>query len=225
MNMQQHLDAGCSPCQSTEAWLRALGQFWRAEPANTPPPRAVRFALGSFAWARPLPGQPAGKLRLANLLGGLQPQAAGLRAGAGLPRHAAYRAGGWVVDVCLEPAAPEAGQPARHHLLSGQILHAADPLRRIPDAPVSARVGEQVLAVTVTNEHGEFQLRLPLAATADSHLEIHLSGENNRRVHNGPGEETLIIPLRILEGRSPALGDASRSAGFPPASSASGDWQ
>lgn len=213
--MQHHLDSGCQPCQDAAGWVRSVGQFWRAEPANSPPPSATHFVLGSFSWARPRAAGHASKLTLAsllgpNLLGGAQLLAAGLRAGGGQLQHAAYRAGGWVVDVHLEPAPATPGQAVARHRLSGQILHAADPLRRIPDAPVSVRAGSQVLAVTATNDHGEFQFELPGPPRVDSHLEIHLAGDNNQRIHNGPADETLIIPLRILRG--PSLAPAERDS-------------
>lgn len=214
--MQQHLDSGCQACQHAAGWVQAVAQFWRAEPANTPPPSATHFVFGSFAWARPRASRPPGRITLAsllggphlpggaNLLGGAQALAAGLRGGPSQAQHAAYRAGGWVVDVHLEPAPAAPGQPAARHLLSGQILHAADPLRRIPDAPVSVRAGSQVLAVTATNDHGEFQFELPAPPSPDSHIEIHLTGGNNQRIHDGAADETIVVPLRILRGPSTA---------------------
>lgn len=205
--MQQHLDSPCKQCQNASDWIKALSLFLHLEAAQTPPPSVTHFVVGSYAWARPPRGRERGKMTFATFLGGATPLAAGLRAGSSQGFHCAYRAGGWVVDVRIEPAPVTAGQAPNRQALSGQILHAADPLRRMPDAPVSLRSGGQVLAVTVTNEQGEFHCELAAAPGPEAHLEIHIACASKQRIHDALDDEIIIIPLRILRDRDTALGN------------------
>ncbi|MGH9534785.1 MAG: hypothetical protein ACRD2E_08005 [Terriglobales bacterium] len=191
--MQTHLNAECADCLEAEQICRSAGTLLQAEPDYAPPPDVSRFITGAFAWARPRANR---RLIFGQWFGGWQPLQAGLRGGAAGAQHAVYQAGDWVVDVRCELASGDRDATDGAGMLAGQVLHATEPNLVLADAPVSLRLRRRVLAVTRSNDLGEFQLILPPGVGSDCHLAIHPALTDGPWPATWPA--TLIIPLRIL---------------------------
>jgi hypothetical protein len=96
----------------------------------------------------------------------LAPALAGVRSGASAPRQMLYGIGDYRIDVRIEPSADTM-------TLAGQILGSTDPARPVCDVAVTLTKGREALAVSRTNEYGEFELNSKL--TRNLNLEFAMS--------------------------------------------------
>src|SRR5262249_31342307 len=81
------------------------------------------------------------------------PAPAGLRATWQVGRQSMYRAGECSVDLRIEPEL----QSSRASVI-GQITNHTAPSVAMSDLPVSLRAGQEIIAETMSNQFGEFQL-------------------------------------------------------------------
>lgn len=153
--MQRHLDSGCSKClQIVDLW-RSVAALARAESAYEPPSEAVRFIKNAYRGSEPKRSLP--KTLPARLIfdSFIHPLPAGFRSSPGAARQILYSCEHWLIDLHLE-GRPECGQVC----VTGQVQDSHNPEKMICGAQVRLVSEGRILAQTVTNELGEFQLVL-----------------------------------------------------------------
>ena len=159
--MQAHLETGCKRCsKALGAWAR-VREIVTRERSYQPPESVVRTVKAALA---AIHGRPA-RIRVAQLLFDslLAPALAGVRSGASAPRQMLFGIGDYRIDVRIEPSADTM-------TLTGQMLVSTDPARPVRDVEVKLTKGRETLAISRTNEFGEFELNSSL--TGDLHLEF-----------------------------------------------------
>lgn len=151
--METHLSSGCRRCQNTVATLRGVVEAAQADAQYEPPEYAMRYAKAVYAHASPE------KISLPRLIARLvydsmnEPLPAGIRAQDRSSRRALYEAGGYHLDLQLER------QPASGLIiLVGQLADRLQPSTSTADVPVWLMERESLVASTVCNHFGEFQL-------------------------------------------------------------------
>jgi len=176
--MSAHLSSGCGPCRRIVSILRAVAHIAVTDTRNDIPSYAVHSARAIFALQRPE------KLYFfPRLVGQLvfdsfkEPLPAGLRARHRMTRHMMYQAGDHSVDIRMEHL-----RAGGNVTLAGQIISRVNPERPIALLPIFLVSGKKILAHTVSNGFGEFQLeykpsrrlRLYLQGTQDLQRQIEL---------------------------------------------------
>lgn len=151
--MEAHLSSGCAGCQQTVTVLSGLAATARGEAGYEPPAYAIRCAQAIYSLSRPE------KFSFPRLVARLvhdsfrEPLPAGIRAQAGLSRHALYEAGSYCLDVQLEQ------QPASGLVtLIGQLADRNKPAANTAEVPVWLMDRKSLVASTLCNPFGEFQL-------------------------------------------------------------------
>jgi len=196
--MNAHL-AGCSRCQRTVDVLRTVADLAQRENGYEPPERAIRFAQAIYSLYRP---ESSGLVQLiAQLMHDTAsaPLPAGIRAEDRLSRHLVYRAESYYLDLQLEY------QPSGRVMLIGQLANQDAPAISTANVPVCLMERTMVLATTLCNQLGEFQLEyspssnlrlhLPLP-TAGKQLEVPLSDLD-------PDSRILLRPRKVVSPRAP----------------------
>ena len=152
--MQAHLSTGCSRCERTVRVLRGVSATALGEPQFEPPDRAMRYARALFSLQRP---EKTGLARLVGRLihdSALAPQPAGMRSEAQADtRHLLYEAGGYYLDVQVEQQR-DSGRVS----LVGQIAARNNPDAHTANLPVWLLDRTNLVASTLSNRFGEFQL-------------------------------------------------------------------
>jgi hypothetical protein len=146
--MQQHINLGCTKCETAmQVWQRVLS-IARAESGLTPPEDAVRVSKSQFATT--LSEAKHGiRLLFDSKLGSVT---AGLR-GSVSARQFLYETDDYYIDLRLEPR-----READSACLIGQVLSRSASERAAQKVTVRLQQGTLLLAETTTNQHGEFQL-------------------------------------------------------------------
>jgi hypothetical protein len=151
--METHLSSGCPPCRNIAAMLSNVAAAARGDAQYEPPDYAIRYAKAIYSHAHP---ERVGLRRLLARLvhdSVLEPLPAGLRGQDRLSRRALYEAEGYHLDLQLER------QPASGVItLVGQLADRLQPSSSTEDVPVWLMVRESLVASTVCNHFGEFQL-------------------------------------------------------------------
>jgi hypothetical protein len=159
-DMQRHLDQGCPQCSDNYAHWRLVKATQDAEPQYEPPVQAVHAVKNAFPFSRKLPFLSA-MAAAAELLFDtyLDPLPAGVR-GANVPaRHLLHRSGDLLVDLRLE------NEGGNLMYLTGQILYRDAASKTTGGSGVLLAQGEdRLLAQTVANRAGEFQLEFEYGA-------------------------------------------------------------
>ena len=152
--METHLSVqGCARCRATLDFVRGVGSVARAADRNTPPDYAVRCAKALSALLQPQ------KARFPSLVAHLiydsfrDPIPAGMRSEDRVSRQALYEAGDFCLDLRLEH---DRGAPLV--TLVGQLTNRTAPDSSVPEAPVLLMARNDVVAHTVSNPFGEFQM-------------------------------------------------------------------
>jgi hypothetical protein len=152
--METHLSVqGCARCRATLDLVRGVVSVARAADRNTPPDYAVRCAKALSALLQPQ------KARFPSLIAHLiydsfrDPLPAGMRSQDRLSRQALYEAGDFCLDLRLEH---DRGTPLV--TLVGQLTNRTAPDSSVPEAPVLLMARNNVVAHTVSNPFGEFQM-------------------------------------------------------------------
>lgn len=153
--MQAHLTSRCARCERTVRVLRGVSTTALGEAQYEPPDRAMRYARALFSLQRP---EKTGLARLVGRLihdSALAPLPAGMRseAHAEQTRHLLYEAGGYYLDVQVEQQ-PESGRVS----LVGQIAARNNPDANTANLPVWLLDHTSLVASTISNRFGEFQL-------------------------------------------------------------------
>ena len=192
--MEAHLSSRCPRCQRTVNVLRGVAVTARSEADYDPPEHAIRHAQAIYSLYQP---EKASFSRLVVRLvhdSVREPLPAGMRAQGRLSRHALYEAGTYYLDLQLEHQ-PTSGMVT----LIGQLADRNKPATSAADVPVWLMERKSLVASTLCNRFGEFQLEyapaphlrlsLPLRA-ARKRLEVSL----NRLT---PGPPSRPRPARI----------------------------
>jgi hypothetical protein len=152
--METHLSAqGCARCRATLDLVRGVVAVAQTAERYTPPDYAVRCAKALSALQQPQ------KARFPSLIAHLiydsfrDPIPAGMRSEDRASRQALYEAGDFCLDLRLEH---DRGAPLA--TLVGQLTNRTAPDSSVPEAPVLLMARNDVVAHTVSNPFGEFQL-------------------------------------------------------------------
>ena len=150
----QHLATGCQKCTQMVETLRHVVRAAETILEN-PPAAAIERAESIFA-IRASKRQSALTTLLATLsFDSFQmPAAAGVRSLESSSRHALFQAGTFDIDVRLEydQHSPRVG-------LVGQIASHESPSSPVARVPVTVSAGNAIVARTIANDFGEFQLQ------------------------------------------------------------------
>ena len=189
--MEQHLAEGCPDCEQTVSRLRVFSAIATNEAQYEVAPRALEFA-------RSLGARPQKKpWLLTRLMSRLvfdtmqTPVMAGVRGEPEAGRQALYQAGDYFVDVRLEQEASHAAVIT----VVGQVASPRKPAAALSNLPVSIVSHWAVLAQTVSNEFGEFQVEvapqpnLKLYVQVNHENSIGVSLDNSRENARGLGAD------------------------------------
>ena len=177
--MDAHLASGCARCARTAGTFRSVTAIAGGEAASEPPAHAIRYAQAVYSLFRP---ETTSLPRLlARLVHDSMREAlpAGIRAQAGLSRHALYEAGSYFLDLQIDQ---HASGPVT---LVGQLADRSNPSADVA-VPVWLMQQKSVVASTLCDRFGEFQLEYTPARDLWLHLPL-------RKVH-----KRLEIPLSRL---------------------------
>jgi hypothetical protein len=166
--MQIHLDNGCKGCAKLYATWTRVQEAGRREASYQPPDSIVRSVKGAgvihgLGRAR-LEKAPIAELLFDSLR---SPIAAGVRSSSATLRQLLYGLGGYMLDLRIEPQ-----ENSDKVALLGQVLNSTDPDTPIGVTSVVLRRGNKVLAESVTNRFGEFQLECDLEARLQLHAKL-----------------------------------------------------
>ncbi|PYV34049.1 MAG: hypothetical protein DMG22_07675 [Acidobacteria bacterium] len=180
--MQRHLDEGCEDCRKAMLMWRNVSEISLREVAYHPPESAIRVAKAHYA-AYSLHKQPSSATKVARLIFDTSGQAVplGIRASGIVPRQLLYEAGKMLVDLRLDLE----GQPGRISMM-GQILDSSRSERGAFDISIAILRGNETLALTTTDQYGEF------------HVEFKEGDHPSFRLVIG-GDYTLVVPMQDIE--------------------------
>lgn len=170
--VQTHLSSGCSRCERAVTVMQGVALVAGAEANNEPPESVIRYARALYSINRPE------TVSLPRLIGrllrdtSLEPLPAGMRAGSRATRHLLYEAGNYYLDVQVEQ---QPGSPTVS--LVGQLAGRQTPITT-GNLPVWLVEGESLVASTVSNTLGEFQLEC--APARNLQLRVPLPAEGKR---------------------------------------------
>jgi len=170
--VETHLSAGCSRCERVVTVLHDVSLVARTEASYEPPTSAIRYARALYSLNRPE------TVSLPRLIGrliqdtSLAPLPAGMRAESRSTRHLLYEAGDYFLDVQVEH---QPGSPTVN--LVGQLAGRTTPITT-GNLPVWLVEGESLVASTLSNPLGEFQLEC--APARNLQLRVPLPAEGKR---------------------------------------------
>jgi hypothetical protein len=166
--MQSHLDNGCKQCAKAFGTWKHVREAARREASYLPPEGIVRTVKAMGVVHAPDKARPV-RLPLAQLLfdSFSSPLAAGVRSTSVAARQLLYGSGDYRMDLRIEPQ-----EDSDKVSLSGQILNSANPDQPVGVLPVILRKGEKVLAESLTNKFGEFQLDFELEGSLQLHADL-----------------------------------------------------
>lgn len=190
--MEAHLSSGCKRCERVVDVLRGVAV---AAPGKDydPPDHVIRLAKAIF------PVRTRQNVLFPRLVfdSFRQPLPAGMRSQDRLARHALYEAGNLSLDLQLERD-PGAGLIT----LIGQLADRESPETSTANMPVLLMAREKLVASTVCNQFGEFQLQYKSAPhlrlsvplpSAEARLELPL----NRLTVESPPRAARVVSRRV----------------------------
>jgi hypothetical protein len=177
--MQSHLDTGCAKCsRELSLWQHFHQVAQRTSEDHQPSEGALRIVRSAFAIQRTAKIEArAPKAAIVELLfdSFRAPMLAGVRSGASHSRQLLYGTATYRIDVRIEPQID-----SDKVVLIGQVLNSADPNEKLAEVPVTLWKGRKILAASLTNHQGEFQLEsemdssFRLMITLPGHREVSL---------------------------------------------------
>jgi len=152
--MQAHLSDGCSKCRETWEFTSKLTNTCKSLIRGPVPENVLRLARAIFPVRAQNRSKRGSRLPVELIFDSfLTPSPEGLRSTWQVGWQGLYRAGDCSVDIRIEPElrSPRAA-------VIGQITNHVAPESLMSDLPVSLRAGKVVVAETVSNRFGEFQM-------------------------------------------------------------------
>lgn len=171
--MATHLSSRCPRCQRIVDVLRGVAVTAQGERDYEPPEQAIRHAGAIYSLQRPE------KISFPRLVARLvhdsvrEPLPAGMRAQSRASRHVLFEAGSYYLDLQLEH------QPASGLVtLIGQLADCTRPETSTAELPVWLKERKRLVATTLCNRFGEFQLEY--APAGNLRLQIPLPAARKR---------------------------------------------
>lgn len=198
--MQSHLDAGCAKCsQALSLWQRSHQVAHRTSELQ-PTDAALRSVRNAFVEQRAAAARvraPKAARTLELLFDSFRtPVLAGVRSSANHSRQLLYGSATYRIDVRIEPQID-----TENVVLIGQILNSSDPHERLAEVPVTVWKARKILAESMTNRQGEFQIEC--AMDSSFRLAIKLPGQREVSV-------PLIEPVAIQDAEVTQLSESNK---------------
>jgi hypothetical protein len=200
--MQAHLDSGCQKCRPLWDFTTKLTVTCNRLATDPVPEPAVRLARAIFPVRVHDQPKRGNRLPIEVIFDSfLVPSPVGLRATWQIGWQGLYRAGDCSVDLRLEPELKSS-----RTAVIGQIANHVQPGLDMSNLPVSLRAGKLVVAETMSNRFGEFQMEY----TQQSQLKLCI---------NLPDSKSIRVPLKRFTSDQPAAksrtSSRNRAAGKP----------
>jgi len=196
VRMSRHLAAGCARCQQEAGFcVHLTGVCQRLETQDVPE-WVLRLARAIFPVRVATPPRRGTRLPIELIFDSfLVPAPVGLRATWQIGWQGLYRAGDCSVDVRIEPELKSTGAA-----LVGQVANHIFPGAEMGNIPVCLLSGKLVVAETLSNRFGEFQMEYEQRP----HLKL--------CIYLRDGSKTIQIPLKRLTSEGPVNGRAFQAA-------------
>jgi hypothetical protein len=192
--MHAHLAEGCKDCHRLWAVSAKLVATCGTMDAIEVPDYALRMARAIFPVRIPERPRRGSRLPLELIFDSfLVPVPAGLRATWQIGWQGLYKAGECSVDLRIEPELKSA-----RAAVIGQITNHVTPTTEMSNLAVSLRAGKEVIAETISNAFGEFQMEYEQQSRLK--LCIHLRDS-----------KLIQVPLKTLTFDQPAAKSRSSS--------------
>jgi hypothetical protein len=189
--MQQHLASGCAECRQLFDFCSAVYQTGRQATPAAVPEWVVRRAKSV------VPVRTAPRGRRVSFLpfelvydSFLAPAPAGLRSSWQVGWQGLYHTADCSLDLRIEPELKSS-----RAAVIGQITNRTAPRLEMESIPVCLKLGKQVIAETISNRFGEFQ------------MEYEQQGRLQLCVYLDGGTKCIQVPLRKLAADYPLGGD------------------
>jgi hypothetical protein len=193
--MLAHLEGGCADCRRLADFTSELSNTCAAMGTAEVPERVVRLARAIFPVSMQARPKRGNRLPIEMIFDSfLVPSAAGLRSAWQVGWQGLYRAGDCSVDLRIEPELTSS-----RAAVIGQITSHVQPAVEMGNLPVRLRSGKQVVAETVSNRFGEFQMEYDQQAK----LKLCISLRDSRSIE---------VPLRKITSDQPAAKSRSAAA-------------
>ena len=180
--MREHLASGCPECRQILAFYDKLARVCLTMAPNRAPEAAARTARAIFPIRRPDRRQWGIRIPIELIYDSfLVPAPAGMRSSWQVGWQGLYRAGDCSLDLRIEPEL----QSSRAAVI-GQISNHTLPEIEMANIPVRLRLGSLVVAETVSNRFGEFQ------------MEYEQQGRLQLCVYLDGGVRRIQVPLKKL---------------------------
>jgi hypothetical protein len=180
--MREHLATGCLECREVLDFCDKLASVCLALASYRAPEGAVRHAQAIFPIRWRDRSKRAVRIPIELIYDSfLVPAPAGMRASWQVGWQGLYRAGDCSLDLRIEPEL----QSSRAAVI-GQISNHTVPEIEMANTPVCLRLGRQVVAETVSNRFGEFQ------------MEYEQQGRLQLCVYLDGGARRIQVPLKKL---------------------------
>ena len=180
--MREHLATGCPQCRQVLDFCDKLARLCLVMASNRAPDAAARQARAIFPIRWPDRSRRTVRVPIELIYDSfLVPVPAGMRASWQVGWQALYRAGDCSLDLRIEPEL----QSSRAAVI-GQISNHTLPEIEMADIPICLRSGRLVVAETISNRFGEFQ------------MEYEQQGRLQLCVYLDGGARRIQVPLKKL---------------------------
>jgi hypothetical protein len=194
--MLAHLESGCADCRRLFDFTAKLSNTCAAMGSPAVPEGVVRLARAIYPVRMQDRRRRGNRLPIEMIFDSfLVPSAAGLRSAWQVGWQGLYRAGDCSVDLRIEPELKSS-----RAAVIGQITSHVQPAVEMGNLPVCLRSGKQVVAETVSNRFGEFQMEYDQQAK----LKLCISLRDSKRFE---------VPLRKITSDQPAAKSRTAAAG------------
>jgi len=186
--MQTHLDDGCAKCRELSDFTSRLTETCTSLTKDPVPDYMVRLARAIFPVRMQDRPKRGNRIPIELIFDSfLVPSPAGLRSTWQVGWQGLYRAGDCSVDVRIEPELK-----SQRAAVIGQITNHVVPDSQMGNLPVCLRAGKQVVAETLSNRFGEFQMEYDQQAKLQLCIGLHDS-------------KTIQVPLKKFTSDQPAV--------------------
>ncbi len=186
--MQTHLSDGCAKCRELSDFTSRLTGICTSLTKDPVPDFMVRLARAIFPVRMQNRPKRGNRLPIELIFDSfLMPSPAGLRSTWQVGWQGLYRAGDCSVDVRIEPELK-----SQRAAVIGQITNHLTPDSQMENLPVCLRAGKLVVAETLSNRFGEFQMEYEQQAR----LQLCIGLRDSK---------TIQVPLKKFTSDQPAV--------------------
>jgi hypothetical protein len=192
--MAEHLGAGCNRCQREADFCAQVNYVCERLDTQQVPESVTRMARAIFPFRGPQRPTRGTRLPIELIFDSfLAPAPAGFRATWQVGWQGLYRAGDCSIDLRIEPELK-----STRAAVIGQISNHVLPKVEMSNIPVSLRSGKQVVAETLSNRFGEFQMEYEQQAR----LKLCICLKDGSSVKDG--SRNIQVPLKRFTSEKPA---------------------